>query len=173
MRLNRIYVRSMGMQAITYMCDQWACRRSHTCAINGHAGAHECGLLFGQIAGLCDHRHGLFGVSSYDDSRTSSLKILQSTGGASPQLMVEGQKGTHQQSIKQSSNQATNSRKDPTSVGGYFRTVHSYSSAWIHSLNQVHCVACELGFGSREGTKKYSRQQVRKTGRITIEPVLN
>ena len=35
--------------------------KSHKCAI-GHAGSLECGLLLGQIAQRCDHRHGLFGV---------------------------------------------------------------------------------------------------------------
>ena len=33
--------------------------KSHICAI-GHARSLECGSLFGQIAGWCDHRHGLY-----------------------------------------------------------------------------------------------------------------
>jgi hypothetical protein len=36
-------------------CEPWRCR---------HAGALKCGSLFGQIARSCDHRHGLYELSS-------------------------------------------------------------------------------------------------------------
>jgi hypothetical protein len=56
---DRIYVRLDGVFNRIYV-------RSHVCAIEnpGGAGVQKSDTLFGQIARSCDHRHGLYEVSS-------------------------------------------------------------------------------------------------------------
>ena len=62
---GRTYMRSHNCAIwkgflIAYMCD----RMFVQLRTPGGAGVHECGSLFGQIARSCDHRHGLYDVSS-------------------------------------------------------------------------------------------------------------